>query len=158
MSDAAGWSPTGGRNGVYYVIGQFALLGVIAVVGATGPPSPVPAWVGAAVIAGGVAQGVLGATSLGPALTPLPRPATGSPGVTSRGIYAQVRHPIYGGVLLGAFGWTLLSSLAALVPLLVLAVLFVYKARREETWLIAQFPDYARYREQVRRRFIPLVW
>jgi protein-S-isoprenylcysteine O-methyltransferase Ste14 len=158
MAQAAGWSPAGGRNGIYYVLGQFALLAVIVVTGVLGPPSPLPVWVGGAGIALGLAIGVLGATSLGPALTALPRPASSSPGVMSSGIYSWVRHPIYGGVLLGALGWTLLSSLAALVPLVLLATLFVFKARREETWLIARFPDYADYRNQVRRRFIPLLW
>ena len=158
MTEATGWSPTGGSNGIYYVIGQFVLLGVIVVIGVLGVPSPIPGWVGVAVVAIGVAFGALGATSLGPALTALPRPASGSPGVQTSGIYRWVRHPIYGGVLLGALGWTLLSSLVALVPLALLAVLFVFKARREETWLVGRFPDYGTYRQQVRHRFIPLLW
>ena len=158
MTESAGWSPSGGRNGVYYVIGQFALLAVIVMLGVLGPPSAVPVWVGIALVVVGVAFGVLGGSSLGPALTALPRPASGSPGVQTSGIYGWVRHPIYGGVLLGALGWTLMSSLLALVPLALLAILFVFKARREETWLIGRFPDYAAYRQQVRHRFIPLLW
>ena len=84
MTESAGWSPSGGRNGVYYVIGQFALLAVIVMLGVLGPPSAVPVWVGIALVVVGVAFGVLGGSSLGPALTALPRPASGSPGVTPR--------------------------------------------------------------------------
>ena len=158
MSEPAGWSPTGGVDGIHYVIAQFALLAIAAVIGVAGPASPVPTGIGVVVLTFGILLAALGAASLGPALTPLPRPAESSTGLRSSGIYAWVRHPIYGGVLLGAMGWALLSSLAVLVVVVLLAVLFVLKARREETWLIARFGEYESYRRQVRRRFVPGLW
>lgn len=40
---------------------------------------------------------------------------------------------------------------------LVLAVFFDAKARREETWLRQQFPEYANYQLRV-RRFLPGIY
>jgi hypothetical protein len=43
----------------------------------------------------------------------------------------------------------------ALGPTTLLAVLIDLKARREETWLIERFPEYALYRARTPRRFVP---
>jgi protein-S-isoprenylcysteine O-methyltransferase Ste14 len=69
-----------------------------------------------------------------------------------------VRHPIYGGVLLLLLAWALFSSPLALAPLILAAPFFDAKRRREEIWLLAQYPDYAEYRKRVRKAFIPFVW
>ena len=65
---------------------------------------------------------------------------------------------MYGGALLVMLGWALLSSPLALIPLGVAAAFLDAKRRREEAWLVAKHPDYADYRRQVRRQFIPFVW
>jgi len=74
------------------------------------------------------------------------------------GIYGLVRHPMYGGALLLLLGWALLSSPLALLPLALVAVFLDAKRRREAVWLVEQHPDYAQYRLQVPRLFIPWVW
>ncbi|NMM24446.1 MAG: isoprenylcysteine carboxylmethyltransferase family protein [Phycicoccus sp.] len=111
---------------------------------------------GVAVLAGaGLLVG--GGAGLGRQLTPFPRPV--ADGVLRQdGIYGLVRHPIYGGALLLILGWALLSSSLALLPLALAAVFLDAKRRREEAWLVEQHPDYAQYRLQVPRRFIPWVW
>ena len=105
---------------------------------------------GAALLAGGI-------RSLGTALTPFPRPVSGA-SLRDRGLYAFVRHPIYGGVLLLGLGWALWSSPIALLALGCLAALFEGKRRREEAWLVEAYPGYAAYRRRVRHRFIPFLW
>jgi protein-S-isoprenylcysteine O-methyltransferase Ste14 len=65
---------------------------------------------------------------------------------------------MYGGALLLMLAWALVSSPLALLPLAVAAAFLDAKRRREEAWLLDQHPDYAEYRQRVRRRFIPYVW
>jgi len=109
-----------------------------------------------AIVAGGVLAGTA-ARTLGPALTPMPRPREGG-SFHEAGAYRYVRHPIYGGVLLMAAGGALLTSPLATVPAAMLGVLFWGKSRREEAWLAERYPEYPRYAERVRRRFVPFVW
>ncbi len=74
------------------------------------------------------------------------------------GAYRLVRHPIYGGLILGATGWSLLTaSPMALLGALVLAVFFDLKSRREETWLAAAFENYGTYRART-RRLLPYLY
>jgi protein-S-isoprenylcysteine O-methyltransferase Ste14 len=65
--------------------------------------------VGALLIAGGIVLAVSGAVELRGALTPLPRPRDGAE-LVETGAYALVRHPIYGGLILAAFGWALVQA------------------------------------------------
>ena len=98
-----------------------------------------------------------GIRSLGRSLTPLPKP---DPSSTLRrgGAFARSRNPIYGGVLLLSLGWSLAGAPIALVPALLLWALFELKSRREEVWLVERYPEYAAYREAIRRRFVPWLY
>ena len=100
---------------------------------------------------------VLGALSLGSSFTPLPRPRARTR-LRQGGIFRLVRHPVYGGVFLIGLGWSFADAPLGLVPTALLAVLFDLKARREETWLIERFPDYALYRARTPRRFVPWLY
>lgn len=96
-------------------------------------------------------SGIAGAVALGRNLTPFPKPTPKARFVDS-GIYGLLRHPLYLSVLCGAVGWSLIrQSWPALAVSIVLAVFFDAKARREETWLRQQFPEYANYQRRVRR-------
>jgi protein-S-isoprenylcysteine O-methyltransferase Ste14 len=112
-------------------------------------------WLGAPLIAAGLALALWGVRSLGRSLTPGTEPLPGAALVTS-GAYAHVRHPIYGGVVLGLTGYTLAWSnwtLALLAGLLALAY-FSGKARVEERWLVQRHPTYEAYIRQVPRRVL----
>ena len=111
---------------------------------------------GIALIAGGIILGVRGVVDLGESLTPLPRPRDGAK-LVDTGAYALVRHPIYGGLILGAFGWAILqASVVAIAIAGVLTVFFRLKSSREERWLLDRFEGYAAYRTRT-RRFIPWI-
>jgi len=70
------------------------------------------------------------------------------------GAYAFVRHPIYGGLILAAFGWAIVQASVLTVALaVVLAAFFRVKSAREEVWLQQRFPAYAGYRARTRRLF-----
>jgi protein-S-isoprenylcysteine O-methyltransferase Ste14 len=153
--------PALGPRGEGWVIVQFLVFGAIAACGFLGTD-----WsggterslqvVGLALEAGGVLLGALGIRALGSSFTPLPRPR-GHAGLRGDGIYRLVRHPIYGGVIVLAVGWSLYSSPLALVPTAVLIAVFELKSRREEAWLTERYPEYTDYRAATRRRFIPWV-
>ena len=129
------------------------------VLGAVWPPMA-RVWIavpGGVAARAGVGLLVGGGAGLGRQLTPFPKPV--ADGALKRdGIYAVVRHPMYGGALLLILGWALLSSPLTLLPLALAAVFLDAKRRREEAWLVEQHPDYAQYRLQVPRCFVPWVW
>jgi Phospholipid methyltransferase len=93
----------------------------------------------------------MGVLSLGSSFTPLPRPRARTH-LRQSGIFRFVRHPVYGGVILIALGWSLAEAPLGLLATALLALLFDLKARREEAWLSERFPEYAAYRARTPRR------
>lgn len=154
--------PTLGPRGEGWVLVQGVLLVAIAAAGLLGP-----AWGGdlrvltsaaglVFVTAGGILA-VRGVVDLREALTPLPYPRDDAR-LVETGAYRLVRHPIYGGLILGAAGWGLLTaSPAALVGSGVLFAFFDLKSRREEAWLGRTYDGYEAYRART-RRFFPLAY
>lgn len=105
----------------------------------------------------GAVIGLVGVAVLGRNRTPFPKPRPGSQFI-QHGIYARVRHPLYTSVLLLSLGWALLwRSGLALLAVVVLILFFRAKARREEAWLRAQFPEYADYARRV-PAFLPRMF
>jgi protein-S-isoprenylcysteine O-methyltransferase Ste14 len=145
------------------VAGQFVLLAAIALsalvgVGWSGSLEPVAIVVGIALMAAGGALVVLGGVQLGSSLTPFPLPRPGGE-MSATGVYALARHPMYGGGILIALGWSILfGSVVGLVLTLLLAVFFELKARREEEWLVGHYPEYDAYRERTPRKLLPWVY
>jgi protein-S-isoprenylcysteine O-methyltransferase Ste14 len=98
-----------------------------------------------------------GILKIGAKLTALPRPAEGAALVVT-GPYRIVRHPMYAGAILMAFGWAIVSR--GWLTFGYAAILFAFfdlKTRREERWLCEKFPGYAGYRERV-RKLIPFIY
>jgi protein-S-isoprenylcysteine O-methyltransferase Ste14 len=112
-----------------------------------------------AIVAGSAGLGLAAAAiaTLGRSVSPFPKPPVTSE-LKESGVYALVRHPIYGGVLLLSVAWALGLSPWALIPTGALAVALVFKSRLEERWLSERHPAYAGYRARVRRRFVPYLW
>lgn len=144
---------------------QVVLLAAIflsAIVGLGWPASlEVPAYaVGGLVVLLGAALLAAGGGGLArvSAVTPFPAPRGGSE-LQTAGAYRFVRHPMYGGGVLVALGWsTIFASIVGLTLAIVLAIFADLKARREELWLEQRFAGYAAYRRRTRRRLIPFVW
>ena len=136
----------------------FLAIAAAGVAGTRWPPvtSRVITIAGAILLLAGVVLAGAGIRHLGPSLTPFPAPLEDGE-LREGGVYALVRHPIYGGGLLAALGWSLLTSPWALVPSALLAAVFEGKRRREETWLVDRYPGYAAYRQAVPRRYVPFV-
>jgi protein-S-isoprenylcysteine O-methyltransferase Ste14 len=154
--------PSLGPRGEGWVLVQGILLVLVAAAGWSLGPD----WsgavrlagivVGIALIASGIVLAVRGVADLGRAMTPLPRPREDA-ALVETGAYALVRHPIYGGLILAAFGWAIVqASIGAIILATALAIFFRLKSMREERWLELRHPQYAGYRART-RRFIPWI-
>ena len=153
--------PALGPRGEGWAIAQLALAVVIVAAGIAGPRWPAAATslrlvAGIAIGIAGWVLFVTGVVGLGSSLTPFPKPSERST-LRMSGAYRLVRHPIYGGSMLVALGWSLLSSPLALFATAFLALLFELKSRHEESMLVVRFPEYEAYRRRVRWRFVPGV-
>lgn len=154
-----------GHKGEWYVVIQFLLFGVVAFAPASLPGQA--AWSGswrtfstvAGLALGSVGGGLIlaGLLNLGRNLTAVPRPKENAH-MVAHGAYRVVRHPIYSGIILGAFGLGLLrGGWLALLYGLILFLFFDIKSRREEAWLREKYVDYAAYQQRV-RKLIPFVY
>lgn len=79
--------------------------------------------------------------------------------VISTGLYARVRHPMYGGVLIMVAGiplalgtWWGLAIIALTLPILIWRIL------DEEEMLRKELPGYTEYMQKVRYRLVPYLW
>ena len=133
------------------MIAQFVLLGLIFGFPVF-PAFAFPAsWIGSILKYLGFVLLVVAGLNLGRNLTPLPKPKTDAQLVTS-GVFAWMRHPIYSALMLLSFGTALeRGDLLTLILSVGLTVLLEFKSRREEAWLLEQFPGYAAYRERVKK-------
>ena len=151
-----------GRRGEAYVAVQavlFALIlfGPVSLPGLPPWPAVLPSAAGGVLLAIGSLLSLCAGLKLGANLTPLPHPGENATLVVG-GLYRLVRHPLYLGVILMAWGWSLwVQGWLSLAGTLALMLLFDLKARREERWLMARFPAYAEYRKRV-RRLIPFIY
>lgn len=155
--------PSLGARGEGWVAIQIVLL--LAVVSAglsfgpdwSGPVRDIGILAGVAAVAAGAFLVLRGSVDLRGALTPLPYPRDDAE-LVDTGVYGLARHPIYGGIILAALGWSWVqASVPALVGAFVLAGFFGLKSTREEAWLVDRFPGYRAYRSRT-RRFIPWIY
>lgn len=156
------FSPDLGPRGEGWFAIQVVLLAAVGLAGGLGPNWSGPARMlalvlGAGLIAIGAVLAVRGVIDLRENLTVFPRPLSGAR-LVETGAYRVVRHPIYGGLILGALGWALVTaSFAAFAAAAVLALFFRLKSGREELWLADQFEGYDAYCART-RRFVPWLY
>ncbi len=154
-----------GRRGEWFVVVQFCLFALVAI----GPPTwrGWPRWpfadgiVGAAIggflMAAGGLLAVCGAATLGSRICAVPYPPDEAV-LRRTGPFRIVRHPMYCGAIVAAFGWVIVRHGWLTVGYAtVLFALFNLKARREEKWLTAKFTEYPEYQKKV-RKLIPFVY
>jgi protein-S-isoprenylcysteine O-methyltransferase Ste14 len=138
------------QRGGLWVVGQFALLIAIGILGITcRANSEIPAIFIAAMVLFIVSAiyGITGLLALGRNLTPFPKPSTRTRFV-EHGIYCLIRHLLYTSVFCAALGWSLVwQSWPAFAVSLILGVHLDAKARHEERWLRERFADYAAYEQ-----------
>ena len=154
--------PDLGRRGEGWFLLQLVLFGAIAVSGSVAPawggwPAALAIAFGGVLICCGGILSLRGLLDLRENLTPFPKPLENAQ-LVETGAYRLVRHPIYGGLILGALGWGLTrASPLTLLGALVLVVFFDLKSRREEIWLSESYKDYPAYRSRT-RRLLPWIY
>lgn len=79
--------------------------------------------------------------------------------VIDTGPYSVIRHPLYCAALFIYIPSPLvLGSYYALIIMIALPFILVYRIRNEEAFLIEGLPGYREYMEKVRYRLIPYIW
>jgi len=79
--------------------------------------------------------------------------------VITEGPYRLVRHPMYVGTVIGLPGAALiLGSGWALVPMVLIMLLFVWRTAREDRALRQELPGYEAFSEITRYRLLPGIW
>lgn len=154
MNDGSGFAARGG----WWVAAQLVAFGVVVASLLWAPERDVPAVVAALgwvlVIAGG-GLAIDGVIQIRGHLTAYPAPLDHGK-LVEHGSYRMVRHPIYGGLVIGVVGLAVASgNLVALVAGLVLGAFFYAKSGFEETLLEDKYVDYPQYQRRVTRRLIP---
>ena len=153
-----------GSRGEWYIVAQMMLFALLVLGPSTWPGGGWTApytWLGrvfgGVLLALGIAISLLACLHLGKNLTALPQPRKDAVLVVA-GIYRFVRHPIYSGVLIAAFGWALwVNGWLTLGYASLLLIFLDIKSRREEIWLEQKFPEYREYRQRV-RKLLPYVY
>jgi protein-S-isoprenylcysteine O-methyltransferase Ste14 len=142
-----------GYGWVVVQIALFVLYGLALAWGASASWG-VWRWVGALLALLGAWVGLAALRMHGRKLTPLPEPNPAL-GLQRTGVYAVIRHPMYTGLLLSAFGLAiLLQKPLAIVGATALTAFFNLKAREEERRLQRNYPEYADY-QRATGRFLP---
>jgi protein-S-isoprenylcysteine O-methyltransferase Ste14 len=152
-------------RGEGWVVAQIVLMALVAFGPRAWPGAP--AWpvalarlgpiAGIVLMVIGAALVGLGIAALGRNLSAVPRPIPGAT-LVERGPYRLVRHPMYAGAVLVAFGWALsVHGILTLGYAAALLVFFDVKARREERWLCEKVAGYAAYQLRA-RRLIPFIY
>lgn len=154
-----------GAKGEWYVVVQVILFGLVAFGPANLPGWPAwnDPWYTIAITFGLILGGLgglfafAGVFSLGSNLTAVPHPKEDA-NMVAHGAYHWVRHPIYSGIILGAFGLALLrGGWLGLLYAVILFVFFDIKSRREEQWLCEKYVDYPAYQQRV-AKLIPFLY
>ena len=155
--------PDLGSRGEGWVVLQVVLLVLLVLAGLLagdawgGTLAVLTTLTGAALLLAAASLVGRGFLDLGRNLTPVPRPRDDAT-LVETGVYRLVRHPLYGGIIVGSFGFGLLmASPLTLLLACVVAVFFSLKSRREEAWLLDHYPGYAAYMAGT-RRFIPWLY
>lgn len=162
MSKTPWWK---GTHGEWYVVAQIALIVLVFF----GPHTWLgwPLWttpftwlgpiVGGILLAAGVLLLMAAIFRLGSNLTPVPYPKEHGI-LVETGPYRLVRHPMYCGGILIAFGWALLiHGWLTISYAIIMLVFFDVKSRREEQWLKEKFLGYGSYQKRV-RKLIPFIY
>jgi protein-S-isoprenylcysteine O-methyltransferase Ste14 len=151
-------------SGIGFVVVQAVLLGILffgpthlnADASIT-PRNGLLLWLGYSIFILGTAIALMAAFNLGKNLTPLPRPKENAE-LIQGGLYRFVRHPIYFGVIVLSIGWGLIQqSILVWLYIVIIAIFFDIKSRKEEQWLVERFSAYTDYQERV-RKLIPWVY
>jgi protein-S-isoprenylcysteine O-methyltransferase len=120
-------------------------------------PSALQGWIAALLTVLGIAFAIWARIHLGKNWSSSPAVKEGHELVTS-GPYRYVRHPIYTGLLVAAFGTALTGTYFGLDVFFVYLILIFSRLNKEEKIMLELFPgQYPAYQTRT-KRLIPFVW
>jgi protein-S-isoprenylcysteine O-methyltransferase Ste14 len=145
-----------GQRGEAYFIAQLACLACIFGGGVPVVGSFLLLLCGPVLFVVGVAVVIISTSDMGSALSPWAVPPTDK-GLITQGLYAQVRHPMYAGLLAACIGLAVVSdSVPRLVLTIALYLTLQAKSDLEEQALTDLYTtDYLAYKSQVNSKFVP---
>ncbi len=121
------------------------------------PQSAILGWTAAALSVIGVAFAIWARMRLGRNWSPRPAIKEHHELVTT-GPYAYVRHPIYTGLILMAFGTALSGSIWGIGIFIVASLIFILRINKEEKIMLELFPnEYPQYQKRT-KRLVPFIW
>ena len=146
-----------GQRGESFFVLQAVLMALVVF-----PPSFLKEIVdvlGWSVLLVGLAIITAGSVSLGDNLTPLPKPRESGHSLVTDGMYKYVRHPMYGGVILGSLGLGLATGDETRLFLVVLLFFALdKKASYEEGFLVEKYGnEYEEYRKKA-KKLLPWIY
>jgi protein-S-isoprenylcysteine O-methyltransferase Ste14 len=145
-----------GSRGELYALAQGAILVCILGGGIPFVGGPLMFLLGPGLLLAGAGVVVIASNDLGASLSPWPVPAA-SCNLETGGLYSEMRHPMYGGLLAACAGLSIVSGSAT--RLLLTAVLWYgldVKSDYEEDALMKAFPtEYGAYQALVTSKFFP---
>lgn len=145
-----------GERGEAYTAAQFALILFIAIGGIPILGDPLMLILGPGLALAGLALVALSVSDLGDALSPWPVVPSGA-SLKTGGIYGEVRHPMYAGLIALMVGISILTGSANRL-LLTAALIYAVnvKTEKEEEELLKTFPEeYPEYMSAVPGKFFP---
>jgi len=156
LEAGGGDDPIGTRGEAYFFLQAILIvaivLGGIPVIG-----DYLQLLAGPGLLAAGVVVLAITALNMGDSITPWPKP--NGQGLVQDGLYGQMRHPMYFGLLSTMTGFSIMTgSIQRILLTLVLYVAIDIKSDYEEEELKKAYPDYEEYRLNVRSKFVPKVW
>ena len=120
-------------------------------------PPPALGWIAAALTVTGIGLAIWARAFLGRNWSPRPAVKEHHELVTT-GPYAYVRHPIYTGILLAAFGTALTGTVFGIGVFILASIIFLSRIGKEETIMLELFPhEYPVYQRRT-KRLVPFVW
>jgi len=146
-----------GERGELYTAAQVVVMFCLLIGGVPIVGNAATILGGPCLLLAGLAVSFLAFKDLGSSLSPWPSPPTASDGkLVTTGIYEQMRHPMYAGLLAACAGFSIVTGSAnrLLLTAVLLYVLDV-KSDKEEEELAKVFPDYGAYKSKVPGKFFP---
>lgn len=120
-------------------------------------PSIFLGWIAAGISVLGVGFAIWARVYLGRNWSPRPAVKVGHELVTT-GPYAYVRHPIYTGIILMAFGAALTGSFFGIGAFVIACLAYISRMGKEEKIMLELFPDeYPSYKKRT-KALLPFLW
>jgi len=136
---------------------RYAMAGAAIFRNSTFTPPLALGWIAAALVVLGIFFAIWARINLGRNWSSAPA-VKENPKLVTSGPYRFVRHPIYTGVLLAAFGTALTGTAFGIGLFLIALVMFSLRINKEEKIMLGLFPnEYTSYQAHT-KRLIPFVW